>query len=54
MKYYKENAKDIPITADVDVLVYGSCPAGMAAAIALKDGVEVRNADVKQIQNSYS
>ena len=34
MKYYHENAKDIPIIAEVDVLVAGAGPAGIGAAIA--------------------
>ena len=34
MKVYQEPARDIPVTRDVDVVVIGGGPAGLAAAIA--------------------
>ncbi|MFA6807810.1 MAG: FAD-dependent oxidoreductase [Eubacteriales bacterium] len=40
MKFIKETAKQVPILAEVDVLVAGSGPAGLAAAIAsAREGV---------------
>ena len=41
MKVYKELTKDIPVIAEVDVLVVGSGPGGLAAAISsARGGVE--------------
>lgn len=34
MQYYRESAKDLPVYCEVDVLVCGSGPAGIAAALA--------------------
>ncbi|MBR5309154.1 MAG: FAD-dependent oxidoreductase [Clostridia bacterium] len=34
MKYYKESARELPISYEVDVLVCGSGPAGIGAALA--------------------
>ena len=34
MKFYTEPSKEIPVKAEVDVLVAGSGPAGFAAAVS--------------------
>ena len=42
MKYYVEPKREIPVVAEVDVLVLGGGPAGVAAAVsAAREGVSV-------------
>lgn len=46
----RRKTEKIPVIAEVDVLVVGSGPAGICAAISCKENIDVRDVDARQIQ----
>ena len=49
MKHITEAAKQVPVIAETDVLVVGSGPGGLAAALAVQRGVASREISSKDI-----
>ncbi len=50
--FYTEKERKIEIKDTADVIVVGSGPAGVAAAIAAKKDIDVRNVNVEEIQKA--
>lgn len=49
-KIFHEQARDLPVADIYDVIVAGSGPAGVAAALAVKKGVTPREITAAEIQ----
>jgi ribulose 1,5-bisphosphate synthetase/thiazole synthase len=52
MKQIKETAKAVDVIAETDILVVGSGPAGLAAAVSIKDNVTYSAVDIKKVQKA--
>ncbi|MFO7871085.1 MAG: hypothetical protein R6V03_06595 [Kiritimatiellia bacterium] len=50
MKTIQEPGREIPVACEADVVVCGGGPAGVGAALAVKNGVEARNADAASLR----
>jgi len=54
LKHIEELSRNIPVMAETDVLVVGSGPAGLsaalAAAVSVKDNVDCRDVNISTVQ----